>query len=390
MTSFAGVIHDAAQLFPMLERDELRALADDIRDHGLRNPITLDASGALLDGRNRLSACEMAGVAPTFHVVDAEPVGYVISQNIHRRHLTVGQRAVLALDVERMYAAEPKDKGGRPAKDQKPRTKSSQVPEDRKTRKRAAKAVGVGRTAVDQASRLQESAPDLLAGVASGQVRLNQAHRKLRDRQAEERAKERAKAEAAAQLRTTRVELRLGDFREVLADVRDVDAIITDPPYPFEFLPLLGDLASWADKVLRPDGVLVVLMGQTYLPDVLRLLDGPRPFRWMGCYFTPGPSYVSHARKCSSNWKPLLVYGSGPRFNDVVRAEGDDKNHHRWGQDYAAFSELVRRFTEPDALVVDPFAGAGTTLLAAHHAGRHALGAEIDPVAHASALARLA
>jgi 16S rRNA G966 N2-methylase RsmD len=215
----------------------------------------------------------------------------------------------------------------------------------------------------------------------------------VRDRQAETRKVAEAKAEAEAQPQPSLVDIRHGDFREVLADLENVDAIITDPPYPYEFLPLLADLAAWADKVLAEDGVLCVLMGQTHLPEVYRLLDGHRPYRWTCCYLTEGPGYVSHPRKVQSNWKPLLVYGNGPRVSDVVRSTGSDagaKSLHKWGQDYSAFHEIVERFTSKGQTVVDPFMGSGTTLLAAHALGRHAIGADLDTEAVATARERLA
>ena len=56
--------HPAAEMFPLLGDDELRELADDIAAHGLREPIVVQG-GTLIDGRNRLRACVMAGVEPT-------------------------------------------------------------------------------------------------------------------------------------------------------------------------------------------------------------------------------------------------------------------------------------------------------------------------------------
>jgi hypothetical protein len=61
---------------------------------------------------------------------------------------------------------------------------------------------------------------------------------------------------------------------EVLADLEGIDAIITDPPYGAEYLPLLDDLAAWADKVLAPDGVLLVMFGQHHLEEAMRRLSG--------------------------------------------------------------------------------------------------------------------
>lgn len=145
--------------------------------------------------------------------------------------------------------------------------------------------------------------------------------------------------------------------------------------------------------MLTPDGVLAVLIGQTYLPEVYRLLDGHRPYRWTACYLTSGPGYVSHQRKVQSNWKPLILYGGGPRLSDVIRSEGSDadaKSHHKWGQDYAAFHTLIERLTTRGQTVADPFMGSGTTLLAAHALGRHVIGADIDPASVATSRERVA
>lgn len=217
--------------------------------------------------------------------------------------------------------------------------------------------------------------------------------RLIRDMESDEKRRRRTVKQKATVAAGTTVDIRHGDFRQVLADLTDVDAIITDPPYPREYLPLLADLAAWADKALTPDGVLAVLFGQTYLPEVYRLLDGHRPYRWTMCYLTLGAAYTSMSARLQSNWKPVLVYGGGPRFNDTVRADGATdaaaKSRHEWGQDYGAFETLVNRLTEPGQTVADPFMGSGTTLLAAKTLGRHAIGCDTDEQHVATARERL-
>lgn len=215
--------------------------------------------------------------------------------------------------------------------------------------------------------------------------------RMQRDHIAEQRRVREARERIAGQLERPRADIRLGDFREVLAGLRGVDAVITDPPYERAALPMLADLARWADTVLTPGGVLAVLFGQAHLPDVYRLLGGARPYRWTACYLTPGPATAIHAARVQSNWKPLLIYGGGPRFGDVITStqSGRAKELHKWGQGFEAFGEIVRRLTAPGQTVADPFMGAGTTLLAAVTEGRHAVGADVDPAAVATARERL-
>jgi hypothetical protein len=88
--------HDLADIFPMLAGDEATALAQDILEHGLREPITL-FEGKILDGRNRYIACCDVGVEPRFTPYTGDsPVAYVVSRNLRRRHLDESQRALLA------------------------------------------------------------------------------------------------------------------------------------------------------------------------------------------------------------------------------------------------------------------------------------------------------
>ena len=87
-------VHPFAAAFPMMPEDELNSLVEDITVNGLRQPIVVDADGRVIDGRNRFAACEQADVAPQFVVYDGDPVDYIVSANVERRHLTTGQRAM--------------------------------------------------------------------------------------------------------------------------------------------------------------------------------------------------------------------------------------------------------------------------------------------------------
>jgi ParB-like nuclease domain len=90
-------VHPVADAFPAMSSAELQELADDIRANGLAHPIVRDRNGVILDGLNRLRACEIAGVEPRFTVFEGDdPVAFIVSSNLKRRHLNESQRAMVA------------------------------------------------------------------------------------------------------------------------------------------------------------------------------------------------------------------------------------------------------------------------------------------------------
>lgn len=87
--------HPYADAWPMLREDELAELAADIAATGLRHSIVLH-DGMVLDGRNRLAACTIAGVEPTFvgfEGTDDDALAFVQSENNARRHQSKGSLA---------------------------------------------------------------------------------------------------------------------------------------------------------------------------------------------------------------------------------------------------------------------------------------------------------
>jgi hypothetical protein len=102
--------HPAAKLFPLMGDGDLAELAADIKTNGLRHAVIVYQC-QVLDGRNRLAACKLAGVGPRVRFVTEADIGYspidfVLSCNLHRRHLTTEQKrqviaAILKADPTR-------------------------------------------------------------------------------------------------------------------------------------------------------------------------------------------------------------------------------------------------------------------------------------------------
>ena len=94
--------HPLAAIFPLLTGEEFAGMVADIKQNGLRDPITLTPDRLILEGRNRYRACIEAGVEPKFETT-REPqenwLSFIISKNVHRRHLTASQRAAVAAEL---------------------------------------------------------------------------------------------------------------------------------------------------------------------------------------------------------------------------------------------------------------------------------------------------
>lgn len=103
-------IHDAANIFPMMTEAEFEGLKADIAEHGQREDIVAWCD-QIIDGRNRLRACEELGIEPIIADLDEhhDPVAYVISHNLHRRHLSTSQRSMVAAKIANLKEGRPSE-----------------------------------------------------------------------------------------------------------------------------------------------------------------------------------------------------------------------------------------------------------------------------------------
>lgn len=426
--------HPASGLFPLLDDAGLRSLAEDIRVHGLVEPGVI-FDGELLDGRNRRRACAIAGVDFRTRTLAQcrSPAAYVLSANLHRRHLTAIQRAALAVRVEAFFAEEARERqrtgksadgaaGGRGRK--KPSVQNApEVSEDAgRARARAARSVGAGVRGAAVLSSIRRSAPDVFAAVEAGALgrvsdaaavarlpgtqRAEVLRRVSGGAQAkvamrEARAEAAAEAVASAKRETNRYRLVCGPVADAAGHIEagSVDLILTDPPYSREAVASYADLACFAAHALRPGGSLLVMAGQSYLPDVLAALGSVAAltYQWTLAYLTPGGQSPSvWARAVNSFWKPILWFvragaALDGRRGDVIRSDvnANEKDAHEWQQSESGFARLVEGWSAPGETVCDPFCGGGTTGVVALRLGRRFVGLDRDAAAVDVTLERL-
>ncbi len=176
--------HPAASLFPLATGKELKELAADIKEHGLQIPIEL-FEGKIIDGRCRYLACETADVEPDIVDIDTDdPIAYVLSLNLHRRHLSVSQRALIGAEAKKRYSAEAKERRDSRLKRGKDSPVVAKLPEREtgRAREKAAEGANVSPKTIDQGSKVLEKAcPELLELVNVNQVPVSVAARLCED-----------------------------------------------------------------------------------------------------------------------------------------------------------------------------------------------------------------
>jgi len=411
-------------LLPKLTGEELQVLATDIKERGLIHEIVL-YEGKILDGRNRYEACKIAGVQPRFKDWKGKgsPLGWVISTNLVRRHLTASQRAVIAHDLLPMLENE--------AKARQRLSKGR----GKKGCEKVATLSGTGRAAelaahitnsnyryVDLVKRINHQAPELVPKVKAGMLRIGDAQRlsalnaslrkqvlrrliqpatrnEVQDLIKKVRADSRqraAKRFASKNVTSKEQGILTGDMNVLSKrlDNDSVDLFLTDPPYAE--VELYGRLAELASAKLKPGGLCLAYSGQFHLFEVMEAMSHHLTYWWTFAIQFSGSHCAIHPRRIQNKWKPILAFARPPItpanewLVDSLKGGGRDKAHHDWGQAESEVEYLLRHLTEAGDLVVDPYCGGGSVPSACKRQGRRWLATEIDKSTAQIARKRLA
>lgn len=157
-------LHPLCKLFPAIADREFDDLVEDIRLNGLAEPITT-LDDQILDGRNRYDACIEAKVEPRFApFTGKDPLAFVLSKNLNRRHLDTSQRAMVAVEIAKWKQGQNQHESGR-----------ANLP----TLDQAAEQMNVGRRTVVAARAIQKASPKLARQVKAGKLTVNAAQAML-------------------------------------------------------------------------------------------------------------------------------------------------------------------------------------------------------------------
>jgi hypothetical protein len=165
--------HEVSSVFPPMGERDYQALKTDIAQNGLKQPVIVHEN-KIVDGRQRYRACLELGIEPRLveWYGEGSLVSFAVSMNLHRRHLTTSQRALLAADLRPLFDMEARSRQGT-------RTDlgaNLREGEKGKASAQVAEIVGVSARSVETASRVRQRAvPELVEAVRRGDVPVSTA-----------------------------------------------------------------------------------------------------------------------------------------------------------------------------------------------------------------------
>jgi site-specific DNA-methyltransferase (adenine-specific) len=354
-------------------------LTEDIKNNGLIEHIWI-YEDKILDGRNRYLACIAAEIEPKFREYKGDGLDalkFVLSLNLQRRQLDASQRACVAQDVMPMYEKAAKER-------QRTLNNASGINSRSEnkgnSRDFVAYEFNVNSHYIQDAKLVKAESPTLFDEVKAGLIHLKEAVNTIKKDKREAGRAEIAAAGAKVKP-SDKWHVYHGDITTWKAP-RQYDFIITDPPYPKEFLPLWEVLAERANEWLKDGGLLIAMSGQSYLDEIYAIMSKHMDYYWTATYLTPGQPTPLRQVNVNSTWKPLLIYSKGKYkgkiFGDVFVSPGNDKENHKWGQSEGGMFDIISKICLPGQYILDPFCGAGTTLLAGLKHGCLCDGLELD------------
>ncbi len=184
-------------------------------------------------------------------------------------------------------------------------------------------------------------------------------------------------------------------FQDLDIEAESAHLVCTDFPYTKDFLPQLPELAAFAERILRPSGLLVTYAGQYFLDHAVVAFRERLTWRWQISLAWEGHGKTVHSIQAINRWRPVLVYSKGGwnkrrRWLDCLCVDSHEKLFHKWQQPLKEVESLVSFFSEPGELVVDPCGGSFTTAVACRNLGRRFVGCDIDANAVGAGCQRLA
>jgi DNA modification methylase len=399
-------------LIPPLTKEEFTQLENNCLDEGIREPIII-WKDFIIDGHNRYEIATRWGLEykTTEKHFDSESdvKEWMILNQFGRRNLSNYQRSVLALELESVFKGKAKE--SKSEKISHFRTTGEIVQNSEPSEKTIHKISNIANVSHDTIAKVkkieEKAAPEVKEKLATGELSINQAYQDIKKE--EKKANfEQKKAEfekPIEQINTEQIIIH-GDSVKALQtlELKSYDLLLSDPPYGMDFKSGWNDKEKIAnDKIedtiqlfenvlresvplLKDDAHFYLFGNIEYMPEIKPIIEKylnlkniliwDRRVIGMGDLKSYGKSFDIVYFGYNKNFKEL----NGTRDRDVLQFNRVDpaKNIHPTEKPLDLLEYLIKKSTNENDKVLEPFAGGGSTLLACKNTNRKATGIEIE------------
>ena len=389
------------QILPDLLPEEYESLKASVAEHGVQVPIIVDQDGHTIDGFHRLRACDELGIECPREVrhfeSETDNFELALRLNCHRRMLNREQKrdliavylrrdpqiadntlADLIGGVSKNTVADVREELVGTCQIDKFEKLRGKDGKDRPVKYK--KIVANTAKEAETALKVINDLPDNCEGKTLDVITAKR--RAWRNRKLMERAQQ-----PIPLITPDDINLYHCPFQELeaVADISpgSVKLILTDIPYGGSFLSQVSELADLASRLLAEGGLLVTYCGHLFLPEIFRRLGEHLTYAWMCASVWDGDGNLIRPRDVVSQWKPIVVYSKGEwvtrrRWPDMSRVNSKEKDWHPWQQPLEEVEGMVRYFSKPGDLVLDPCGGGFTTAVACHRTDRRFIGCDCE------------
>lgn len=376
------------EIYGEINIDDIR---DSIKQYGIMVPLIIKDDGTIISGCRRWTAAIELGldkvpVEVKIYKDELDEWRSIVDYNLQRdKNFTQKMkeaelREEIVVEEAKRRELSGKDEtgkaGGRGKKNPSPKSAQGLL----KTDDIVGKQSGIGgKDTYQKAKKIWEkaktgdkNAKELIAKIDIGEYSINKAYNEVLKeikRQEIDESRNKIAVIGAALKSTERWYVEVADIHTYATD-RHFDFIITDPPYPKEYLLLYEVLAKRTKEWLKSDGLLVVMCGQSYLDQIYNIMSKYLSYYWTSCYLTPGQPTPLKQRQVNTTWKPLLIYSltgdyNGKLFGDVYTSPKPEKDNYEWEQSVDGMLSIISQICLPGQSIFDPFTGSGSTGVAA-------------------------
>lgn len=365
------------KLNPPLADKEYEKLKKSVEEKGIEDTIKVLKDWTIIDGHHRWKIWvkdlknkedDIPSKVIDYLKTEYDIKKYIILSNFERRNLTTELKIEQARKLEEIERDEAKQRQLATLKKGEVVPDKEKLPERGQSRDKLGELAGVSGKTYEHAVEIMDEEPEQWKLIKKGKTSINKVWSKRNAKKKKEKKKKEIRDKLKDYKPDNDIQIIHGDFREKCKDIKDnsVDLILTDPPYPEEYLPLWEDLAKIAQRVLKPGKFCIAYCGHIHLDKVMEMMKNHLDFYWIACLLQKGMSAKVNSRNVICEWKPVLIFYKPPMkiaertWRDVLDHGGREKGLHDWQQGEDDMKYLLDFFSDVGDLVLEPMAGSGT------------------------------